>query len=454
MTKLFRLLSGALAHTTFGASEESSYDPDSLNRILNGSYWGSPDLRSAHLALTVVCGGWDLAVANHLRVLLHEYIDVVSDRIGHSFEVSGQSDGLNVARNGQIWHQGVSTVAGFARSLIRASAVLGPGRVVDLVDGWSRGEPVHLKTMVLLGGGICPSETAALETGLRICPLPYASNEFPFSIPESTSLPVQSLFGQALLELETETSPALHLPDGLWAKEPEALTSTSLGTVPLETLFLALSLVSKRRVGMDRAWSDYGEVSSFRTGLSSFVLVPGEVRATARYGSISQSPAIGITTLSIFEKPEPNLTPGALRRAWEFLTELDNRVSSDSRFRVAVNRWTRSVEEDADAVDRAIDLRIALEALYLDSDTGELGFRLATTCARHLGGTVEERKEIWPTVRDFYNRASRVVHGTEGLGSSAVSVPGLERASELCRDGILKILESKERPDWKDLLLA
>ena len=449
MTRLYSLLTGTLAHTTFEGLEGPSYDADSLSRTLNAAYWGSPEFRSARSALPVVSGGWDLAVANHLRVLLHEYIDVDSDLIGHSFEVSGQSDGLNISRNDQIWHQGVSTVAGFALSLIRASAVLGPERVVDLVDGWSRGEPVRFKHVVLLGGGICPSEEVALRNGLRIYPLPYASNGFPLAIPESTSLPVHSLFGQALLELGTETSPALHLPDERWARQPEALTSTSLDSIPLETFFLALSLVSMRRVGMDRAWTDYGEVSSLRAGLSSFVLVPGDIRATARYGSISQSHATGITTLSVYERPEPNLTSGSLERGWQFLVELHKRVSSEPRFRVSVNRWAKSVAEDADDIDRAIDLRIALEALYLDSETGELGFRLATTCARHLGGTLEDRKEIWTAVRDFYNEASRVVHGT---GTS--SVPGLQRATELCRDGILKVLESGERPVWKDLLLS
>ena len=129
-------------------------------------------------------------------------------------------------------------------------------------------------------------------------------------------------------------------------------------------------------------------------------------------------------------------------------------VSSGSRFRVAVNRWARSVIVDADAVDRAIDLRIALEALYLDSDTGELGFRLSTTCARHLGSTLEERREIWTDIRDFYSQASRVVHGTGDLGAGNQEIPGLERARELCRKGILKILKSGERPVWRDLLLG
>ena len=109
---------------------------------------------------------------------------------------------------------------------------------------------------------------------------------------------------------------------------------------------------------------------------------------------------------------------------------------------------------DAETVDRAIDLRIALEALYLDSDVGELGFRLATTCARHLGGTLEERRDTWNAIRAFYGLASRIVHGSEESQSWGAEAPRIEQATELCRNGILKILENGERPVWRDLLLG
>ena len=363
-------------------------------------------------------------------------------------------DGVNIGNGDHMWYQGVSSVHDFALGLIRAAAALGPVRAAGLVEGWAQGEPVVYKTLALLGGEVLPSERLSPDAGILIYSLPFDSDELPAPVLESSSLPVHSLLGQSLLELETRTCPALFLPVGDRASDAEVETRTALGEIPIETFCLALSLVCNRRIGVDRYWREYGEILAFKAGLPSLMVLSGPVPVTTSLGDISQASDTGITTLRVFENTQPNLSPDSLRRAWYLLPGLHDRVSSDSRFRVAVNRWARSVIVDADAVDRAIDLRIALEALYLDSETGELSFRLATTCARHLGETLEARTEISTAIRDFYGQASRVVHGTGDSGSWEEGVSGLERARELCRNGILKILESGERPVWKDLLLA
>ena len=160
-----------------------------------------------------------------------------------------------------------------------------------------------------------------------------------------------------------------------------------------------------------------------------------------------------ITKLTDFDPPSSNLDDNGLRRAWALVDELQRRLDSDPRFRIAVRRWEQSAG-DASREDRSIDLRIALESLYLDSDTGELGFRLATTCARHLGTSLEERRDISTTLRRFYGLASRVVHGTELGQTGKTDVKLLRNAGRLCCDGILKIVEAKDQPVWSDLLLG
>ena len=454
VSTLSGLLSEALSHTVFHTPEGFSYDSRTLLGALNFDFEDSPTRRDARSAVPVVSDGWDGAVADFLRDLLAEYIDVSTDRLGHSFEVLTHVDGVNIGDGDHMWYRGASSVQDFALSVIRAAALLGPGRAADLVEGWARGEPVVYKTLALLGGEVLPSEPLSLDVGLLIYSLPSNSDELPFSVLESSSSPVHILLGQSLMELETQTYPALFLPGGVRASDAEVETSTALGEIAIDTFCLALSLVCDRRIGVDRCWREYGDLSAFKAGLPSLMVLSGPVPVTTSFGSISQSSDTGITSLTVFEDTQPNLTPDSLRRAWDLLPGLHDRVGSDSRFRVAVNRWARSVMVDADAVDRAIDLRIALEALYLDSDTGELSFRLATTCARHLGEILEERTEIWTAIRDFYGQASRAVHGTGDSGSWEEGVPRLERARELCRNGILKILESGERPVWRDLLLA
>ncbi len=447
MTTLSGLLSEAVSHTAFHVNG-IIYETRTLLGALNFDYGRLPIPRDVRSAVPVVSDGWDDTVADFLRGLLAEYIDISTDRIGHSFEVLMHEDGVNIGDGDHMWYQGVSSVNDFAKGLIRAAALLGPSRAADLVEGWSRGEPVHYKTVALLGGGVAPSGLLTPGDGILIYSLPIYSDEIRFSVIEASSSPVNSLLGQSLLELETHTRPALFRPVGDRASDAEVETSTALGEIPIETFCLALSLVCNRRIGVDRYWREYGEILAFKAGLPSLMVIPGPVPVTTSFGNIIQSSDTGMTALNVPETTKHNLTSDSLKKAWDLLPELQRRVSSGKRFRVAVDRWARSVMVDAETVDRAIDLRIGLEALYLDSDTGELGFRLAITCARHLGDTLEKRKEIWTAIRRFYGHASRVVHGTDDL-----EVPDLDRASGLCRDSILKILESGECPVWNDLLL-
>ena len=129
-------------------------------------------------------------------------------------------------------------------------------------------------------------------------------------------------------------------------------------------------------------------------------------------------------------------------------------MDANPRFRIAVGRWEQSATRSASREDRSVDLRIALESLYLDSSAGESTFRLATTCARHLGTSLEERRNISSTLRRFYGLASRVIHGTELDRTGNTDVELLRSAGRLCCNGILKIVETKDQPDWSDLLLG
>ena len=115
--------------------------------------------------------------------------------------------------------------------------------------------------------------------------------------------------------------------------------------------------------------------------------------------------------------------------------------TSDCKSRLAggINLALRQISR----VDRALELRIALETLFLDSAQNELRFRLATTGARFLGVGLSERGEIAKVLRDFYDRASQAVHAGGIDFSRGADADLLRQASGLCRKGILKVLEGK-----------
>ena len=54
---------------------------------------------------------------------------------------------------------------------------------------------------------------------------------------------------------------------------------------------------------------------------------------------------------------------------------------------------------------------------------------------------------------DFYGLASRIIHGTELNQVRNSDTESVKRASRVCRDGILRIVEEKHQPNWSDLVL-
>ena len=104
-------------------------------------------------------------------------------------------------------------------------------------------------------------------------------------------------------------------------------------------------------------------------------------------------------------------------------------------------------------VDKFVDLRIALEAVYLERLEGEMGFRLATYGAWHLGESAAERREYAGVLRKAYHTSSRAVHSGE-LSETAEARDLLTRAQNLCRSGILKRLSEKVEPKWDEIILG
>ena len=111
--------------------------------------------------------------------------------------------------------------------------------------------------------------------------------------------------------------------------------------------------------------------------------------------------------------------------------------------------------EDAKLEDRYIDLRVALEAIYLqdfmNERSQEMRFRLALFGAWHLGEDFQERRSIRKALRAAYDMASTAVH--EGELPNSVE-PTLSTAQDLCRRGILKLLREGPPDNWGDLVLG
>lgn len=111
-------------------------------------------------------------------------------------------------------------------------------------------------------------------------------------------------------------------------------------------------------------------------------------------------------------------------------------------------------------VNRAIDLGIALEALFLSgkTDPAQLGFQLRMRGAWLLGRTLEERREIVSQLKSIYQFRSNAVHTGVVANPKKPSdfkkvIDMLDLGIALCADAIQAVILAKDF-NWDDLVLG
>ena len=136
-------------------------------------------------------------------------------------------------------------------------------------------------------------------------------------------------------------------------------------------------------------------------------------------------------------------------------TNLDMR----EKLRIPTDRWIQSKVSKMH-VDKMIDLGIALEALYVTSHR-KIGKRLRDHASWYLGKDNEDQAKLNKEFKEIYEWRSKAVHTGE-LPNKTKKTPFtpqevkqfIERAQDLCRESIMKILEDGEFPDWNSLILG
>lgn len=393
------------------------------------------------------------ALADHLRERLGQYIEAETDRIGHSFQVVGDGDArATVTPELYDFCSSVSSISSLAKGLVRAGAIIGPHPAAALMEQLIQGEPQRHRLCVMLDS-IHVGGRVDLGEGVRLYSLPTSSDLLPTSMAGPVRSPEESVLGRTVLELDVFARLPFFLPSQADDARPSTDPSSVLGDTTLEEFLFCLSLTCGTQAKLARAWNDIGDIVAFgamRRGTAS--MGPGFSNSRLGMGFTFQSYPKVVITLRPSEMPSPNISEEDLRRAWLLKDEMHRRFNADRRFSTAITRWTKAAIPGDASPDRVIELRIALEALFLDSNRDELGFRLATTGARYLGTGLEERKAVRKTLVDFYAMASSVIHGDEPSSSKLSQLA--DEATILCGRGILKMLEQQERPDWGDFLLS
>ena len=472
MQELGEVLAFVLSQTKFdcGREEETRYGPirrsyasrpeetisaEGLCRIIVEGTWDAPALNKARAA-RVVCPTEAIAkLEDHLRMLFEDYVHPDTDRIGHAFPMLGMNGtGHSRIRSNRLKAESASSpISDFARGLLRGAAIIGLDGTLELVRGWMQSKPIRYRTSAIING-VYLNESLAPANGVHVGTLPWTTSELDANLPKPKSVEATDYLGRTVVSIDTEVSPPLFLPESLEASQQ--VSAKSVSGIDIATVCQALSLESDNCVDVGFYWNDYGDLTNFLHGgnIPSWSFPPERLR-TPHIGSgwsMGGDIETGSTRMTPSSGSILHLKEERLRHTLESLVK-----SGSDMTRRTVSRWMLSKNSSEGLVDRFIDLRVALESLYLkdfiNEQSQEMRFRLSLFGAWHLGADFGERKRIRKTLRDAYDAASGAVH-TGDLYDSPENRKLLEDAQELCRRGIMKLLDEGPPSDWGDLILG
>ena len=444
---------GGRVQTSFASRPDEVISPEKLREILERNRWDDQELNRVRSAQLILPDESISQLEGHLRHLLKDYIDTETDRIGYALPSIGQDghERETIQANGLFSIDCVSSLDSFTKGLIKGAAIIGVERVTCLLSGWLEGQPIEYRTSAILNG-VTVSEALTPIDGVHIEPLPLSTDKLPAHLPRRSEMPAGDYLGRTIISIDCTALPALFRPqtDG----SEENVQVAAIPNVDINAVCQALSLECDSHVEAGFYWHDYQELATFflTNSNSSWSLGAARFRHRPYVGwSLNTNFTTGVTTLSPGDQSTPNLTETQLRSTLRALETLD------SKTRIVVSQWMKSKDSSENLADRFIDLRIALESLYLkDFPNGyrqEMRFRLALFGAWYLGTDFGDRKRILKRLREAYDAASGAVHSGD-LDFTAENQKLLSDGQDLCRRGILKLLKEGPPPDWGDLILG
>ncbi len=344
----------------------------------------------------------------------------------------------------------------FSEHVIRSAALHGIEDTAELVQDIVDRKPLQCIRVVPLVGVALEEERIDIEPGVYLVQSDSAKDSLAIGVPEEVLITLPNLLRQAnrpswrkpvLLCIEREEDPVLEQP-GEEPRENKHRDSASSSVIrdpaasvfPADLFLDAMSLTLGYPVDeMGYKWDCFDVKYVALTGYQ----LPFLGRAWHESGTRIQ----------------------LKQEAWPYLVDLFETIKArgamPDRLRIAFSRWKESRRAQVEwgnrpNVDAAIDLRVALETLFLDrEDNGEYGFRLAVRGAWYLGD-IFDRYEAFEILRKAYGYGSQAVHrGAIKPNKKDDPAVILSQAQDICRRAIMRRLYTGElqAEQWKRLVL-
>ena len=326
------------------------------------------------------------------------------------------------------------------KQLLRVAIVRGELHAAQAFFECVEGTHVSYQMIGLLSG-VRVEQEIQISQRIRLIPLPKSTSALPPYLSHMGFLSARDLIGRTLVAIDCSISPVFKNPNSirtLQDMEGAFKRQVSCAEYPdfnLNEFCDAFSLACDASIQSAAVWDhmDNDEICNVRMGYGG-----GSYIASLLHRShyIPASEAHIHEAMSLY-RARRNIHPEVARK-----------------LKVPIGRWIKS-KALSNRVDTFIDLGIALESLYLEDlpDRGELQLRLSLRAAWHLGRDVEERQSLVKELREIYKQRSHAVHS--GAVKSSVATPEFtQRAQDLCRQSIVKVINHGQFPDWNRLVLG
>ena len=350
---------------------------------------------------------------------------------------------------------GGSPVEDLLRNLLIRAIVDGPRNASQAFADCTTKSSCTFCRFFLLTGVTVPEQVEIFD-GITLIPLPASVTQLPPYLPSifpdpdrSRAISIGDLLGKTLVRMEYVVSPVFHRPaqNYTFQSGPEEhftikLKGEEIPAPNLDVLCQALSVAGRCSVKSVMAWTSLLDYEIF--DLTSLQGIGGNGYSSVRSDHIFDE---------LVQLKQPQLP--TIKTIYRGLTELP--TDKWEKLRIPIDRWAKSMAEE-NPIDQIIDLGIALESLYVPDSQSEVNFRLAVHAAWHLGENKTQRQELREEFKQIYSARSDVVHtgklrGKRGKPTFDVS-EFVKRAQDLCWQGITKVIDAGDTPDWSALIMG
>lgn len=370
-------------------------------------------------------------LAEAIRVVLKAYLDPETDQIGNGLY-------------GLMYDTRTRLIPRFSESVLRAAAILGPREAADKVLKWANGLPFQYKQEAFINFSHPPNGDGIIraEEGIEIARAATSSAEIVQKIPPLVAERVNLSRPKfhAVLRVAYNWRPVFMCVQE--ARQSDSWQNMEArpnqGNFPatdnmIEDLCQAMAMTMGEPVSWSFQWKNYHADGIF------FAELPGPKERSIRT-----------------RKECPFPTEKDVGTALNFYKQRQEAEGKISNLKYAIERLCRS-QQASTLEDQAIELRIALETLFLSGvgGSGELNFRLALHAARYIGTDGADRKKWFKVARDAYYLGSKAVHGSSlDPAEEEHNRKTITEGQQLCIEGIKKRVKEQRNPDWKEVILS